>query len=75
MNKKIPQSVIDLLQPEKDFSYVEYLGQQKDNTYYILSYYKEVCVGFPMVVLWKNSKATMLDIDEAFQIIDLFIKD
>lgn len=75
MNKKIPQSVIDLLQPEKDFSYVEYLGHQNNKIYYILSYYEEVDVGFPMVVLWENQKATMVDIDEAFKIIDLFIKD
>lgn len=74
MSKKIPQLVVDLLQPEKDLSYVKYLGSQDDNTYYILSYYEPVTVGFPMVALLKNETATMVDVEEVFDLIDLFGK-
>lgn len=57
MSEKIPQSVIDLLQPEKDYSYVGYLGEQDNKIYYILSYCEPVDVGFPMVALWENEIA------------------
>ena len=75
MSKKIPQSVIDLLQPEKDFSYVGYLGKQDNKIYYILSYYESVDVGFPMVALWENEIASLVDVDEVFYLIDLFVKE
>ena len=75
MYKKIPQPIIDLLQPQKDFSYVKYLGSQNNKIYYILSYYEPVDVGFPMVALWENGEITMVDIKEVFTLIDLFIKE
>ena len=75
MSEKIPQSVIDLLQPEKDFPYVKYLGSQNNKIYCILSYYEPVDVGFPMVALWENGEITMVDIKEVFTLIDLFIKE
>lgn len=77
MSKKIPQSVIDLLHPEKDYSYVEYLGSQNNKVYYILSYYdnETITVGFPMVALWENEIVSLVDVDEVFYLIGLFVKE
>ena len=75
MNRKIPHPVIDLLQPEKDYSYVGYLGEQDNKIYYILSYCEPVDVGFPVVALWEDEIASLVDVDEVFYLIDLFVKE
>ena len=73
----IPQPIIVLLQPEKDFSYIKFLGSQRDKEYYILSYHDDeiIEVGFPLVASWQNQTASLLDPDQAFEILNLFIKN
>lgn len=53
---KIPQAVIDELQPQEGYSYAKYLCTFDDTDYYCLSYYEDVIVGLPLFVGYQNGK-------------------